>query len=187
MKVNILDAHDRLQSFHKQADMISQGCQDCIKNRPKEFGNHPFYIFAHKREIGMDERVAIYNDDLYASIADPAYAREYPDLSYVPTTRLIWSPRLSKPKSQTNSMLFKAYPPGDNIKVIWMIPDREMWEQYNHGKLAENKTVCESIYDFQYNRQKLEELEDDDLSDEVINAIYKEIARNQKQPKFKMI
>ena len=45
MKINTLETHDRLKEFHKQADLIAQGCQDCINNRPKSFENHPFYIF----------------------------------------------------------------------------------------------------------------------------------------------
>ncbi|MEK6884299.1 MAG: hypothetical protein AABY22_32005, partial [Nanoarchaeota archaeon] len=47
--------------------------------------------------------------------------------------RLIWMPRLTKPRAETNSMLFKAYPGSDNIKVIWMIPAPEMWKQFQKG------------------------------------------------------
>ena len=113
----------------------------------RPFGNHPFYIFAHART--EDDGV---------------------------TKRLIWQPRLTKPKPQTNSMLFKAYPGTDVVKVIWMLPDRMMWNQYTQGKLTENKTVCDSIYDFEHNREKMGEKENDDLSDTAIDAIYKEIA-----------
>jgi hypothetical protein len=113
----------------------------------RPFGDHPFYIFAHAR---TEEDGA--------------------------TKRLIWQPRLTKPKAQTNSMLFKAYPGTDLIKVIWMIPARELWGQYAKGKLTENKTVSESIYDFQNNRNKLEEKEADDMTDEQVDIIYKEIS-----------
>lgn len=113
----------------------------------RPFGDLPFYIFAHTR---TDEDGS--------------------------TKRLIWQPRLTKPKAQTNSMLFKAYPGTDMIKVLWMIPAREMWDQYTKGKLTQNKTVCESINDFENNRAKLEQKEEDDLSDEKINQIYKEIS-----------
>jgi hypothetical protein len=119
----------------------------------RPFGDIPFYIFAHTRT----------DDDGV-------------------TKRLLWQPRLTKPKAQTNSMLFKAYPGTDIIKVIWMIPAREMWNQYEKGKLAENKTVVESIYDFQYNRSRLEAKEPDDLSDEKIDLIYKDLSI---QAKFK--
>lgn len=122
----------------------------------RPFGEHPFYIFAHTRT----------DDDGV-------------------TKRLIWQPRLTKPKAQTNSMLFKAYPGTDVIKVIWMIPAREMWAQYKKGNVTQNETVSQSIEDFQFDRGKLEAKEDDDLSDDKIDAIYREISRNAQ--KFKPV
>ena len=156
MKIHIHDAHDRLKHFKRpqQADYISQGCADCIKNRPPEFANHPFYIFAHTRT----------DDDGV-------------------TKRLIWAPRLTKPKAQTNSMLFKSYPPTDRIKVIWMIPDRNMWNQYHKGNLTEHKIIIESIHYFEVNREKLEQKEEDDLDDSIIDEIYRQIAANAKYHK----
>jgi len=149
MKINILDAHDRLQHFQKQNFNISDCCQDLINQRP--FGEHPFYIFAHSRT----------DDDGV-------------------TKRLIWQPRLTKPKAQTNSMLFKGYPGTDIVKVIWMIPERYMWDQYVKGKLTQNQVVTESIYDFQFNREKLEAKEEDDLQDWQIDDIYEQISREMR-------
>lgn len=145
MKIDRLDAHDRLEHFTKQSFDIAECCQDLISQRP--FGDHPFYIFAHTRteEDGV-------------------------------TKRLIWQPRLTKPLAQTNSMLFKAYPGTDMIKVIWMIPAPELWAQFGKGLITENKTVYESIDMFKNNRLKLEEREDDDLTDEQINGIYRDIS-----------
>lgn len=122
---------------------------ECCQNlvNKRPFGEHPFYIFAHART----------DDDGV-------------------TKRLIWQPRLTKPKAQTNSMLFKAYPGTDNIKIIWMIPERHLWDNYQYGNLCQNQTVAESIHDFQFNREKLEYREEDDLSDEQIDRIYKEIS-----------
>lgn len=183
MKINRLETHDRFLEFQKQAESISKGCQDCTNNRPPQFGNHPFYIFAHKREIALDERTSIYNEDYYHSIVGNGYFRRYNSLLDVPTARIIWQPRLAKPQAQENSMLFKAYPGTDNIKIVWMIPARELWEQYEKGKLTENKLVSESIHDFQHARGRLEEKEEDDLDDEKINAIYEEISRQAKLSK----
>lgn len=131
---------------------------ECCQNliNQRPFGNHPFYIFAHARTA--DDGV---------------------------TKRLIWQPRLSKPKAQTNSMLFKAYPGSDNIKVIWMIPSHELWGQYKIGNITENKTVIESIYKFKYLKYQLEAKEPDDLSDAQIDAIYREIS--QSKQKYKMV
>lgn len=84
-------------------------------------------------------------------------------------------------------MLFKAYPGTDLIKVIWMIPAREMWTQFRKGLLTENKTVIESIYAFLHNKAKLEAKEDDDLPDETIDQIYKEIAQKVKNKFIKGI
>jgi hypothetical protein len=140
-----------LETHDRLKKFTSQGFQiaECCQNLidQKPFGNYPFYIFAHSRT----------DDDGF-------------------TKRLIWQPRLTKPKSQTNSMLFKAYPGSDNIKVIWMIPARELWDQYTKGKMLENQTVCNSIHDFQYKRELLDKKEDDDLSDETIEQIYRDLS-----------
>ena len=147
MKINPLDAHDRLLHLTKQSFDIAECCQDLINQRP--FGDRPFYIFAHAR---TEEDGA--------------------------TKRLIWQPRLTKPKAQTNSMLFKAYPGTDVIKVIWMIPARELWSQYAKGLVTENKTVYDSIQAFKTDRNKLEEKEPDDMTDEQVDAAYKELSRD---------
>lgn len=181
MIINPLEAHDRLQEFKSKSEDISKCCQDIIDQRP--FGQHAFYIFAHKREIGLDERISMFNQDLTASLKDLSYKRKWNRLEEVPNARIIWQPRLTKPKAQTNSMLFKAYPCSDNIKVLWIIPPTELWSQYGKDKLTENKVVSESIYDFQHNRNKLESPEEDDLTDEQIDAVYKEIQTESRMKK----
>lgn len=183
MKINRLETHDRLLEFRKQADYISKGCEDCIRNRPAEFENYPFYIFAHSREIAMDERIALYNQDIQSTLLDPRLQRKFLTIHDVPTARMIWVPRLSKPAAQENSMLFKAYPPGNNIRPIWMIPSRELWDQYKKDLMTENCLVSESIYNFINNRKFLECDEDDDLPEWRQKAIYKEIAINKEKAK----
>ncbi len=113
----------------------------------RPFGEHPFYIFAHARTA--DDGV---------------------------TKQLIWQPRLTRPLAQSNSMLFKAYPGTDLIKVIWIIPARELWAQFAKGKMLQNQTICDSLHSFLYNRDKLNEKEPDDLSDDACDAIYKQIS-----------
>lgn len=147
MKIQLLDAHDRLLDFNKKNSLdISECCENLVKQRP--FGDHAFYIFAHART----------DDDGV-------------------TKRLIWQPRLTKPKAQTNSMLFKAYPDTDLIKVIWMIPDRAMWNQYKKGQLTQSSTISQSIYAFINGRDHLEKPESDDLSEAECCAVYEEIGR----------
>jgi len=142
---------DRLETHDRYEHFTRQSFSvgECCQHliNQRPFGDHPFYIFAHPRT----------DDDGV-------------------TKRLIWQPRLTKPKAQTNSMLFKAYPGTDIVKVIWMIPMREMWGQYGKGLVCENKTVEDSIRDFMYHREKLELPEEDDLSDAEIDAIYRSIA-----------
>jgi len=154
MRLNILDAHDRLKDLKKKEFSIGECCQDLINQRP--FGEHAFYIFAHPRT----------DDDGV-------------------TKRMIWQPRLTKPKAQSNSMLFKAYPGSDSIKVIWMLPPHEMWDQYEKGLLTENETVSNSIYDYKNNRAKLEMKEDDDLPDSKVDAIYRDLAYAAREKKVK--
>lgn len=152
IKINPLDAHDRMQHFTKQEFSISECCQDLIDQRP--FGNYPFYIWAHAR---TDENVHI--------------------------KRLIWQPRLTRPKPQTNSMLFKAYPGTDTLKIIWIIPTRELWGQYEKGKVTSNEMIHNSIQEFQHHRKRLEQNEEDDFDDEKINQIYKELACEARRKK----
>lgn len=64
-----------------------------------------------------------------------------------------------------------------------MIPARELWGQYSKNLLTGNKTVSDSIHDFQFNRNKLEERDDDDMTEEQIDAVYKEVSFNAKRSK----
>jgi hypothetical protein len=166
MKIDRLETHDRFQHFVKGEFDISKTCQSIVDTRP--FGDVPFYIFAHKREIGLDERYSLWLQ------MDPTTP-----FSDVPSARLIWQPRLTKPEAQENSMLFKAYSGSDNIKIIWIIPQRELWEQYERGNVTENSLVKESIELFKTDKKKLECKEDDDLPEETINRIYQELARRK--------
>jgi len=81
-------------------------------------------------------------------------------------------------------MLFKAYPGSDIVKIIWMIPARELWAQYKKGHLTECSTISQSIYDFENNKDKLEQAENDDLDDETIHKIYLEISQEAKRKKM---
>lgn len=184
MKVKITEAHDRLEHVMKQSDYISQGCQDCINNRPEEF-TMPFYIFAHSRTIENDERMSVFSEDIRCSLMDLNYRRKYSYLHEVPTSRMIWAPRLTKPYPQENSMLFKAYPGKDDIKIIWMIPAKELWSQYEKGNMTEHKIAYESIHDFKNNPRKLTQPETDDLSEEDASRIYREMAKNLQIRKHK--
>lgn len=153
---------DRLETHDRLQHFKTQSfdiaeCCQDIINQ-RPFGEHAFYIFAHPR-------------------TDDDGVRK----------RLIWQPRLTKPKAQTNSMLFKAYPASDNIKVIWILPPKETWGQFEKGKVTEDSQIYKSIQAFINNRESLEQRESDDLNDDKINAIYKNISRSAKVKKAGLI
>lgn len=152
-KVNRLETHDRLEHFNKSEFDIGKCCQDLVNKKP--FGDRNFYIFAHARTEDNEPGVK----------------------------RIIWQPRLTKPKAQENSMLFKGYPNSDKIKIIWMIPAKETWDQFMKGKMFHSEIIVESIHDFQFNVGKLEEKEEDDPSDEEIDLIYKELSKEGRKKK----
>lgn len=149
---------NRLETHDRLQHFVKQSFDigECCQNLidQRPFGEYPFYIFAHTRT----------DDDGV-------------------TKRLLWQPRLTKPKAQTNSMLFKCTPGGDSVRVIWMIPDRHLWPQYTNEKITANKTVFDSIQAFQFDRVQLEAREIGDLSDEKINSIYRELAIEAKRKK----
>ncbi len=150
---------NRLETHDRMQHFTKQSFDiaDCCQDliNQRPFGNHSFYIFAHTRT----------DDDGV-------------------TKRLIWQPRLTKPKAQTNSMLFKAYPGTDNVKVIWILPAIELWSQYTEGKVTENKKVLESIDKFNNHRIQLESKEEDDLDDKSIDSIYRSLAQSAKMKKI---
>ena len=147
MKIDRLETHDRLLHYNKQWEAISQGCLDCINNVPDAV-KFPFYVFAHPRTVETDEKIDLI---LRANFTQ----------KNVPTTRLLWTPRVTKPKAQTNSYLFMAQKGTDIIKVIWMLPPPEMWKQYAPGQMTYNEDVWNSIQNYLYSKKRLEEPEPD--------------------------
>lgn len=157
MKISRNDAHDRLLHLKKdQSENLAQGCQDCLKKNSDSLALqsrcHYIYIFAHPR-----------------TAEDGA------------NKRMLWQPRLCKPKAQTNSYLFRAQSNTDLIECCWMIPAREQWDQYKKGNVTESDIVRWSIDQFMNNREQLEFPFEDDLSDERAKAIWIDIARVKEQ------
>ena len=112
MKLNRLEPHDRLLHFKKDQEAnIFQGAEDCLKKNPDSLffqaRSSYIYIFAHPRTA---------DDGL--------------------NKRMLWQPRLWKPKAQTNSYLFRVKSKTDIIEICWIIPPRELWGQYDKGKVT---------------------------------------------------
>lgn len=162
MKINRLETHDRLEYFvEDQSKTIFQGADDCMRKNPLSLALQekcPYiYIFAHARSCEDGK-----------------------------TKRLLWQPRLTKPKAQTNSMLFRAISNSDLLEICWIIPQEELWDQYEKGNITEEPTVVWSIHQYLYNRKELEKKHSEDLSDKKVNEIYKEIKMNNKITKLKI-
>jgi len=104
----------------------------------------------------------------------------YESFDQVPEKVLLWQPRLSRPMAQTNSYLFRAESKTDLLEICWLLPPEEMWSQYQKGKLTENEYVIWSVDQYLNDKTKLEAARNDDLPDNRIKAIYKEIAREIK-------
>lgn len=136
-------------SFLKEQSFDIGECCQDLLNK-KPYGDIPFYAFVHTRT--EDDGV---------------------------TQRVIWQPRLTKPKASPNTMLFKLYQP-DIVKVLWMIPKPELWKSFERGKMTENQTIAESIYKFRTAKEELEKREDDDLTDEQVDKVYEAIAMDAK-------
>lgn len=149
MKIDRLETHDRLLHFKKEQEVnIFQGADDCLKKNPLSLAlqeKSPYiYIFAHPRT----------SDDGLKK-------------------RMLWQPRLTKPLPQTNSYLFRAQSKTDILEICWLLPPRELWEQYKKGQVTEHPDIIWSINQFINNRDDLGKPFQDDLSDEKVKEIYR--------------
>ena len=151
MKVNILEAHDRLKHLIKdQSSNIYQGADDCLKRNPLSLAiqeKSPYiYIFAHPRtdDDGVNKR-------------------------------LLWQPRLSIPEAQSNSYLFRALSHTDMIEVCWILPPKELWGQYDAGKVTENNWASWSINEYKTNKKSLEKPHPDDMAEDKSRQIMKAV------------
>lgn len=157
MKLNLLETHDRFQHLiADQSANVFQGAEDCLKKNPLSLAlqeNCPYiYIFAHPRTA--DDGV---------------------------TKKLFWQPRLSIPKAQTNSYLFRAISKTDMIEICWLLPPREMWCQYEKGKVTESNWTLWSINQFQNNRAILEKPHPEDWPEVRCKAVLKSVIDEKRQ------
>jgi len=157
MKLNRLETHDRYQHLMQdQSANVFQGAEDCLKKNPLSLALQekcPYiYIFAHPRT------------------AEDGTSK-----------KLFWQPRLSIPKPQTNSYLFRAISKTDMIEICWLLPPREMWPQYQKGKVTESNWTLWSINQFQNNRSLLEKPHDEDWTEERCKTVLQSVINEQLQ------
>ncbi len=151
MKLNRLETHDRLQHLIKdQSINIFQGAEDCLKKNPLSLAlqeKSPYiYIFAHPRTADDGRTKVMY-----------------------------WQPRLSIPEPQTNSYLFRAISNTDAIEVCWIIPPKEMWNQYLIGNVTESNWALWSINQLRFNKKGLETPHPEDYPEERCKVIMKQV------------
>lgn len=160
MKLNRLDTHDRLEHFiQDQSQTIWQGATDCLTKNTDSLKlqeKSPYiYIFAHPRT----------DDDGF-------------------TKRLLWQPRLTKPKAQANSYLFRAQSKTDLLEICWLIPSQELWEQYKKENLTNEPTIIWSIDQYLHNRKALEAPDPNDWTEKqarnIIISILESSVREKK-------
>jgi len=151
--IDVLDAHDRNEHFIKQDFNINECVDSLLKQQP--FGKYPFYAFVHTRT---------HEDGVFKK-------------------RLIWQPRLSKPQSAPNTMLFKLFPESGEVQVIWILPDDRLWNQFAPRMIGYNETIWISIQNFKHHRAELDRKDPNDLSDEKIDQIYRELSHEAKKNK----
>jgi hypothetical protein len=177
MKLKKLETHDRLLSFQKQqSDIISQGCDECLKRNPYSLAlqDHStyIYIFAHPRTVGLDEKTQWILSGRFNTFEE------------CPEKILIWQPRLKRPKPQSNSYLFRAKSNTDILEICWILPPEELWDQYEKGTMLNSEIVEWSINQYKNNYIELSQPEADDLADARINRILKKIADEALKPKL---
>lgn len=157
MKLNRLEAHDRLEYLKKdQSINIFLGAEDCLKRNPLSLAlqeKSPYiYIFAHPRTA--DDGV---------------------------NKRMLWQPRLSIPEAQDNSYLFRAISKTDLIEICWLIPPKETWKQYKKGNVTESGLVLWSINQFKANKAGLEKPHPQDLPEERARMILKHVVDEHRE------
>lgn len=191
MLVNKLDAHDRLLVAKKEENIIQQGFEDCKYRNPiaQAMFEHSdyIYIFAHKREVGMDEKITKFNKDLNEFLINPSYTRRYSSIQDIPSFRILWQPRLTKPTPQENSFLFRTLKNSNDVEVYWIIPPSELWGQNKKGNMTEDPIIMESIHLFKNNREQLSEPHEKDLPLEKVKHILKKICSKKAKRNFKQI
>lgn len=157
MKISRLETHDRLQHLKKdQSANVWKGAEDCLKKNPLSLAlqeKSPYiYIFAHPRTHDNGVDKVLY-----------------------------WQPRLSIPDPQDNSYLFRAISNSDIIEVCWIIPAKEMWNEYKKGNVTESNWALWSIEMYKTRKSELEKPHPDDLPEEQARLLLRQVLEEHQQ------
>ena len=190
MKINRLETHDRLLIAKKEEDKIQKGFEECKYKNPVaqallQYSSY-IYVFAHKKEVGVDEKREKFITDLNRSLTDMTYIRKYSSIEDVASFRMLWQPRLTKPEAQENSYLFRTLRDSTDVEVYWIIPPKELWNEYKKGDMIQDDIIGNSIYKIRNHPEEMCVAHKDDLSDEKVRDIYR-IIKKSNCPVFDMI
>ena len=161
MKVDRLETHDRLEHFQNdQLDNINKGIMDTKRNELYQaIQDRCPYIYVHVHARTAEDGV---------------------------TKKVLWHPRISRPESSDNAMLFRCKAYSDEVEICWMIPDKAMWDQYKKGNITEHSEVLRSIDEYKNNKEKLDKPHLEDLPENIGMQILQDVKVALRQDKFMM-
>lgn len=141
--------HENILFFKGNSE---QGYCDMVQKiiASKPFGKYPFYIFQFVKRV----------DDVTGE------------------KKMYHYPRLTKPEPLPGTTLLKCNPENpEEVTIIWTLPNQENFGLYKSGKLFQDEFVYDCIQKYLKNPQELMKNDPDDLSDEKIMEIYREIKK----------
>lgn len=84
--------------------------------------------------------------------------------------------RLTRPEPLPGTTLMKVDPKDPlNAVIIWTLPNQENFSLYKYGKMFGDPIVYESVQKYLTNPRELIQRDPDDLNDEQIRQVYREI------------
>ncbi len=132
--------------------------QDLIKSKP--FGDHKFYIFSFVKRI---------DDQTGKKI-------------------MYHQPRLTRPDPVPGTSLMKVNPNDiGTATIIWTLPNQENFGLYQFGKAFQDQFVYECVQKFLNNRGDMIKPDPDDLNDNQIREIYRDLKQKSKAKKLQKI
>jgi hypothetical protein len=130
--------------------------QDLISSKP--FGNRKFYIYSFVKRVD--------------------------DMSGV--KKMYHQPRLTRPEPLPGTTLMKVDPSSpETATIIWTLPNQENFGLYKAGKMFSDPFVHECIETYLKNPRELMRADPDDLNDEQIKQVYKELKQDLRAKKNK--
>jgi hypothetical protein len=153
-----LSRNELFDSTQNWKDNSEKNYSECIQNliMSAPFGAHKFYIFSFIKRV--DDASGI--------------------------KKMIHQPRLTKPEPIPGGTLMRVDPRDPyTATLLWTLPNDQNFNLYKKGKMYADPFVHECIERFKKNPKEMMRPEVDDLTDEQIREIYKDMSMKQKAKK----